>query len=257
MSAMWLATWVLLTCALAATQFQLVVVLYQERGQHDAYNGNVTMVLTDSLANDIRASFDVTSESQLAAESVRVMVLVLCSTAAMAAWLTSAMYASWDVMPTPYRELNVVGYVAFVFVGVILTAPPSADGLGPRRDYNPLLIYELDAKVSQGFHVTAAVLFLFLPLLSTLVWLYRAESPDRVSGLVAYSTLLVVNLAFVGTQIASLSVTGTLLNSIWVTLELTTLGSNWFVYSAFHSTLLSHNPKPPPAHTGYRRYVRT
>jgi len=241
---MWFATWLALTLVLAATQLQLVVVLYEERGQHDAYNGNVTVILTDSLTQDIRASVDVTSESQLATESVRVMLLVAYSTGAIAAWLTAAAYARAGLFAPRTLRVLVTGYVALAFVGLIPTAPPSSGGLGPRRDYTPFLVWQLDASVGQGFHIAAAVLFLFLPLLGALWWLWpQAPSRFRTWALAAYGALLLLNVAFVGTQIASVWVTGTDQDQGWLWAEVVTFGANWFVYSGLHLWLLFHPDK--------------
>jgi hypothetical protein len=247
---MWVlvATWLVLTFVVALTQIWLVVTLYEQRGHHLPYNGNVSIILTDSLANDIQASLDVTSESQYAAETVRGMLLVLATTAAMAVWLTKAAYEARPTQDSPAWQINVVGYISFIFVGLLATSPPSVDGLGPRRDYNPFLIWTVDATVSLGLHTTAVVLFLFLPLLNTLRWLWRhrKEKPWH-EWLIAYTVVLLINLAFVGTQIASVYITGSVLDAIWIILEIFTLGCDWLLYSLFHLRLL------PPTHPDYSK----
>lgn len=238
---MWFATWLALTLVLAATQVQLVVVSYQQRGDDTAYDGNATVVLTGSLAGDLRASVDVTSESQLAAESVRVMLLVAYSTGAIAAWLTAAAYRSRKLFSPRLLQVLVAGYVALAFVGLIPTAPPSAGGLGPRRNYTPLLVWQLDAGIGQGLHIAAAVLFLFLPPLAALAWLRpQAASRFRSWALAAYGALLLLNVAFVGTQVASEWVTGTDQDEGWLWAEVVAFGGNWFVDSGLHLWLLFH-----------------
>jgi hypothetical protein len=236
---MWfLVTWLGLTLVLAATQLQLVVTIYIERNQHDAYNGNTTIVLTDSLDNDIHASADVTSESQLASETVGVMLLIAYSTGAIAVWLVAAAWAVRDKLGTPVLQVLLAGYVAFVFVGMLPTAPPAADGMGPRRDFNPFLVWRVDAAVSQGLHVAAAVAYMFLPTLGKLWLLWR--KPMR-RAFAAFVALLLLSLAFVGTQVASLYETGDNLSGVWVVLEFVEFGVMWLAYSQFHLYFLYYD----------------
>lgn len=216
---------------------RIAVTFFQYRGQHFPYS-NVSIILTGSLPTDVQSMVDVTSVSQFSVETVQGMYTLLLLTSETAALLTLVAWMTRDVDRRLWC-INSSGYIAFALVGVFGTALPSADGNGPRRSYNPFFGWEIDANTSQVFHVIAAVLFLFLPLLYTLWYLYHTPSfRRRESFLGTYATLLCLNLAFVGTQIASISDTGTTLDDIWIVIEMITFGATFVVYATFQLWLI-------------------
>lgn len=216
---------------------QLAVTLFRYRGQHFPYS-NVSIILTPSQATDVQSMVDVTSISQFSVETAQGMYMLMSLTSEAAALLTLAAWTTRDVDRRLWC-INTLGYIAFALVGIFGTALPSVNGYGPRRSYNPFFGWTIDANTSQVFHVIAAVLFLFIPLLYTSWFLYHTPSFRRREAFLAtYATLLCLNLAFVGTQIASIYDTGTTLDDVWIVIEMITFGCTFVVYSVFQLWLI-------------------
>ena len=200
-------------------------------GQHVVAAG--PFIFTGGLYNDIEAMQEVQSISQFATETVVGLVSVLVMTLGAAAILLG-------ISLTPGRRpkiwANLAGYAVVVAVGIFPTTVPGAP---PRRSYNPVLLWPVADSATGPIHLTAAALFLYLPAVSTVVWLVRNRKGWRWKRWLAlYAFVLVLS---VGYGVADLAVDSntTLSPGAWLLLELTAFGCSFAAFAFFELVRLS------------------
>ena len=231
----WLVTWLALNALLFAVYTQLVVTLFQERGNHLPYNGNVTIVLEPSLSDDVRAMLDVTSISQWGVETDAGQYTVTWTVVPIVIWLTAAELCARKKDDTGVHGVTnspaffcVCGYLALLLVGLFGTALPQVGGDGPRRGYNVFYVWRVPDEVSAGFHLTGAVAFLFVPLIARMV-----EVQSRRWRAV-FGVALAINVGFVCMQIAAeYDTTGELVDNVDVVVELVAFGPTSWALSGY------------------------
>ena len=198
-----------------AVVVNLVLTVSRWEGQHQVSTDPI--VISDSLDSDVQHSVDFTSISQFGVETFRGYITLMAMTGG------ASLILLWL---EPDLRINQLAYAALALVGLFGTKVP---GSPPRRDYNPLFFFwTVDHVVSSYVHVAACAVFLYVPLLRSIWWIYREHWGRRWIAL--YVLLFVIN---VGYGVAYLSGNSTLNSGTWTSLESVVYGGSFAVYALF------------------------
>jgi hypothetical protein len=223
----WYVVLLIYTALFLAINLEVASLLLKYNGQHIPTTD--VIILSSSLDQDVESMNDTTSISQFGVETARGMVMLLFMTLGAAGILVGISFSD------PKRKRNwgnVIGYAAVALVGIFGDQLP---GTTPRRNYNIVLGWTVDSSITNVIHLTAAAIFLFVPIISTLIWWWKQPHPDW-RWITLYVLLLCVNATYGAMDLFAQQ--SDMLRGEWYLFEMGSFGPTFLGCATFELWLL-------------------